>query len=256
MENYGFGDQGVRNVGIISIGDSTVYIGEYFQNPDKKEVKIFRSTNQLRSWEVAHLYQPDQIRHVHAILNDPYSDRLWVCTGDLNRESMVAWTDNDFESINPIGSGSQVWRVCQLVFTENSIYWGTDTGSDEVAGIYRWDKNTGENQRLIEVDGAVFYGTRLAKGTIVMSSDREGMENEKDDRTRLYIFKDDDHITTIECGTWDHHKPGFWFKFAKLRFQRNQGDDSLVISCLNQKEFPDGDLLIIHEDELLKAISD
>jgi hypothetical protein len=39
-----------------------------------------------------------------------------------------------------------------------------------------------------------------------------------------------------------------------LRFQRDQGGSSLAITCLNQKEFPDGELLIISEDNLLKAV--
>jgi hypothetical protein len=238
-------------VGLLSTGDNTVYFGEYFQNPDKKEVKILRSVDHLSAWETAHLYEPGEIRHVHAVMDDPYSDRIWVCTGDLNPESTVGWTADGFKTVNLIGSGSQIWRVCQLVFTEQAVYWGTDTGSDEVAGIYKWDRNSGESNRLIEVDGAVFYGTRLANGTIVMSSDREGMENEKDDKTKIYILTEDDHIITLEGGTWHHHKPGFWFKFAKLRFQRNQGDPFLAISVLNQQEFPDGDLIIIQEEELI-----
>lgn len=251
ITNYGFGDQGVRNDGLLSMGDSTVFYAEYFQNPAKEEVRIYRSTNDLKSWETAFTYPPDEIRHIHAIQHDPYTGRMWICTGDLDRESSVSWTDGSFDTIHPIGWGSQIWRVCQLVFTPEHLYWGTDTGDERMAGIYRWNRQTEALDRLYEPDGAIFYGITLADGTIVMSSDREGMANEKDDRTRLYVILPDDKLAVIDCGTWHHHKPGFWFKFAKLRFQRDCGAPWLVISCLNQKELPDGDLIIIHEDELL-----
>ena len=40
---------------------------------------------------------------------------------------------------------------------------------------------------------------------------------------------------------------------AKLRFQRDQGGPSLVITCLNQEEIRDGDLFIISEDTVLET---
>jgi len=253
LSNYGIGDQGIRNDGIINIDDSTVFFGEYFQNPNRDEVKIFKSMNNMNSWKVAFEFQPGQIRHIHAVQKDPYSDKLWLCTGDFNEESMVAWSNDNFKSITQIGQGSQLWRVCQLIFTEQFVFWGTDTGSEDLAGIYRWDKNTAEMEKLQKVDGAIFYGTRLARGTIVMSTNRQGRKNEIDNKTRLFIITDENKIASFICGTWNHNKPGFWFKYAKLRFQRKQGGSALVITCLNQKEFPDGDLLIISEDTLLQV---
>lgn len=253
IENYGFGDQGVRNDGITSIGDGTIYFGEYFQNVDKNKVRVFKSVRDLSDWEIAYEFKPGEIRHIHAVQIDPYSGNLWICTGDGDLESKVAWSDDQFNTLQIIGHGSQQWRVCQLVFTEESVYWGTDNGNKELAGIYQWSKQNGDVQKLMEVDGAVFYGTRLSNGLIVMSTDREGMDSELDDRTRLFILDDDNHITTIEGGTWNHNKPGFWFKFAKLRFQRNQGSPYLAISVLNQKELPDGDLILIHEDTIQTA---
>ena len=131
------------------------------------------------------------------------------------------------------------------------MLWGTDTASEKEAGIYSWDRNTGEVQKYQGIDGAIFFGTKLKNGTMVMSSDREGFKNEKDDKTRLYVISKDFNITSLECGTWDHKKPGFWFKYAMLRFQRDQGGPSLVITCLNQKEFPESELIIISEDSLI-----
>jgi hypothetical protein len=252
LVNYGFGDQGIRNDGILNADDSVVYFGEYFQNPDRNKVDLFKSRNKMSSWEVAYRFQPKLIRHIHAIQKDPYSDKLWVCTGDDDEESMIAWSDDEFKTIRKIGQGRQMWRVCQLIFTEDDVIWGTDNGSGTDAGIYRWDKETAEIHKYQNIDGAVFYATRLKNGTIVMSTDREGLNIEKDDKTRLYIISGDNKLTSIECGTWNHKMPGFWFKYALLRFQRNQGAGSLAVTCMNQKEFPDSELIIISEESLRK----
>ncbi len=252
LDHYGFEGQGMRNDGIVYIGDSVMYFGEYFTNPERTGVNLYKSNNNGKSWDTAYHFPAGQIRHIHAVQKDPYSEKLWVCTGDADDESMVAYSVDSFKTLTVIGQGSQIWRVCQLVFTENTVYWGTDTGHSKLAGIYKWNRESTELNKLQKINDAVFYCTRLAGGTIVMSTDREGMSNKKDDKTRIYIITDKSKTTCIEAGTWKHKKPGFRFKFAKLRFQRTQGASSLAMNCLNQMEFPDGDLLIIDEDELIE----
>jgi hypothetical protein len=254
LSHYGFGDQGARNNGIIDINDSTVFFGEYFGNLNRDQVRVFKSDNYCRNWWAVFRFQPGQIRHIHAIQKDPYTDKLWILTGDTNEESIMAWSDDEFDSIEILGQGSQLWRICQLVFTEDDIYWGTDTYSQKVSGIYRYNKETSVLEKLATTEGAVFFATRLANGTIVMTTNREGIPNESDNRTRLFVIDKNNKIITFECGTWKHNRKGFWFKFAMLRLQRNQDGQSLAITCLNQKEFPDGELIIISENELLKAV--
>lgn len=254
--HYGFGDQGIRNVGLTDINDSTVVFGEYYKNPKLSKVRIFKSSNNMNSWDVAYEFQPGQIRHIHAIQTDPYSNQRWICTGDVKEQPMIAYSDDEFKTITKIGNGSQLWRACQLVFTKDEVFWGTDTSSDSISGIYRWDRSTLKIEKLQKINGAVFFGTKLANGTIVMSTDREGFENEIGDKTTLFIIQNNLKITSIPGGTWNHKKPGFWFKFATLRFQRDQGASSLAITILNQKEFPDGELVIISEDELIAAKND
>jgi hypothetical protein len=254
LAHYGFGDQGIRNDGIVCIDDSTLYLGEYFQNPEKAKVRIFKSVNSGRSWRVAFEFQPGQIRHIHAVQQDTFSQVLWVCTGDRDEESSVIYSGDGFRSLDTLGQGSQQWRICQLVFTEDAVYWGTDTGEKEIAGIYRWNRKNKEIVKLSEIDGAMFFGTRLANGLIVMSTNREGGRSEKDDHTRIWIIMPENQTIPITGGTWRFKKPDFWSKFAQLRLQRNQGSTELAITCLNQREFPDGELIIISENTLLETV--
>ncbi|MBN1186979.1 MAG: hypothetical protein JXB49_32175 [Bacteroidales bacterium] len=256
LSHYGFGDQGIRNDGIVCVNDSVIYFGEYFQNPEKTKVNIFKSENSGRSWVVVREFQPGQIRHIHAIQKDPFSDKLWVCTGDNNEESMVSYSQDDFKTLIQIGEGSQIWRVCQLVFTEDAVYWGTDFGREEIAGIYRWDRIKKEVIKLQKTDAAMFFGTRLANGAIIMSTNMEEVDYPTDDKVRVWIVGPKDETISIVCGSWKHKKPGLRYKFAMLRFQRDQGSKSLAVTCLNIKEFPDGELLIFNENKLLEFMKE
>jgi len=251
LPHYGLGvGRGMLSNSLLKINDKQVFFSEYFRNEERTRVHVYSSNDFGKTWEIAYEFKPGVIRHIHALHKDPHTGNTWICTGDNDYECMIGQSDNNYHTIEFIGVGSQVWRTCHLVFTEDSIYWGTDTGSEDISGIYRLDKKDRRLTKLLKVDGAVFFGTRLEKGTILLSTDREGFPNEKDDRIRLYVITGNEQITELEFGTWKHKKTGFRFNFAKLRFQRNQGSDFLAISVLNQKEVPDGDLILISEDEL------
>jgi len=252
LAHFGKGiGRGIMSTGLLSTDINKFYFGEYFSNPERTSVSVYKFSSNNVAWETVYEFNAGQIRHIHALQSDPYTKLLWICTGDEDSEAMIGWSDNSFEHIHFIGQGSQVWRACQLVFTKEAVYWGTDTGSEDLAGIYRWDKKTKELALLHKTEGAVFFGTVLENGIIVMSTDREGFSNEKDNRTKLMLLNKNDKTITLLCGTWNYRKTGFRFNFAKLRFQRNQGNDFLAVSVLNQKEFPDGELLLFNETDLL-----
>lgn len=251
LRHYGIGDQGIHNNGILSVNDTILYFGEYFQNPDKNPVRIYKSVNGGQTWNVVYEFEQGQIRHIHALVKDPYTEKIWICTGDYNKESMVAWSDDGLQTIIPIGRGSQIWRVCQLIFSEESVYWATDNGIEEMSGIYRWDRESHEITRIHPIDGLLSqHATKLANGTMVFSTGMEDPEMDKNYKTRLWILSDNQRISLLECGSWNHHKSGFWFKYALLRLQRDKNGPALAVTCLNQKEFTDGDLIIIGENTL------
>ncbi|MBI9063356.1 MAG: hypothetical protein JEZ14_15345 [Marinilabiliaceae bacterium] len=257
LPQFGIGvGRGMMSTGLLNADDNLTFFGEYFRNEERIKVKIYRSTDFGQNWEVAFEFSSGTIRHIHSLQRDPYTGKLWICTGDTDDESMIGWSDDHFKNIHFIGRGTQTWRSCQLIFTEEAVYWGTDSGSEDLGGIYCWDKETMRLKKLLKVDGALFFGTRLEKGTMVMSTDREGFPNEKDDSTRLYIITNHNQVREIVCGTWLHKRHGLRFSFAKTRFQRNQGSNYLVLNFLNQKEISGGDLIMISESELNNSPSD
>jgi hypothetical protein len=254
LPNFGIKTgRGIMSTALLKTDNQRILFGEYFNNPERKSVKIYEYAKEVNHWGIAYEFHPGTIRHIHALQADCYSSNLWVCTGDEDKEPMIGISDDGLRTITPVGQGSQKWRACQLVFTEKAVYWGADTGSEEFGGIYRWARDTRSCEKLISVHGAVFFGTRLSNGIIVMSTDREGFPNEKDKKTRLFFLDNGDEIASLECGTWNNDKHGFRFNFAKLRLQRNQGSKALAVSCLNLKEIPEGDLLIFSEEDIKKC---
>lgn len=253
LPHFGYGiGRGVMSAGLSTDHNKSFFFGEYFGNTQREPVRIYRFSPGNNLWETAYEFRQGAVRHIHAIQSDPYSEKLWICTGDEDNECMIGWSDDSFNTITPIGQGSQAWRACQLVFTEEAVFWGADTGNIMASGIYKWSRTEKVLTRVVPFEGALFYGTRLANGNLVFTSDREGFPNEADDRTRLVILDGKEDPRMVEFGTWNYKAKGFRHNFAKLRLQRSQGNDYLAVSCLNIKEFPDGDMLLIPEEELVR----
>ena len=70
-------------------------------------------------------------RHVHTLNIDPYTDHVWIGTGDFNQHSHIYYSPDNGNSWKQVGFGSQDWRVLAIWFTKDYIYWSTDTNSPQ-----------------------------------------------------------------------------------------------------------------------------
>jgi hypothetical protein len=66
-------------------------------------------------------------RHIHTVVNDPYTGHIWIGTGDYNQHSHIFYTDDNGITWKHVGMGSQEWRVLSIWFTEKYVYWSMDT---------------------------------------------------------------------------------------------------------------------------------
>jgi len=241
--------RGIMPLGMARLKDGTILLGEYFRNHERAAVRVYSSTTEGRSWEVAHEFKPGEIRHVHSIQQDPYTDRAWLCAGDMGTEPRIAWSTDRGKTWNPIGAGAPQWVACGLAFTQEGVYWGTDTDSSEAAGLYRWDRASKKVTKLTPIDGLVLFATRLSNGMMVMSADREGSPLEKDSYTKLWLIADGRTVTSIQCGEWASRS-----RFGYMRIDATPGNTSLCFTCRNVRE-RDGDLLLIEASELVRVVS-
>src|SRR5690606_32225381 len=115
---------GSRPMALCTVED-TVYYGEYRSNggfsgdSERTPIHVWRSTKG-DTFEKA--WQFTNVRHIHAISHDPFTNRIWVTTGDRDEESALWYTDDNFATLHKFIGGSQQYRAIQLLFTEAHIY--------------------------------------------------------------------------------------------------------------------------------------
>jgi len=146
---------GSRPLALCRMNDSLLYYGEYRCRSKGEGVRVMMSRDGGRGWEVAYTF--NGIRHIHGMYQDPYTDSLWVTTGDANEESGIWVTRDLFENIQPVLFGNQQVRAVQLLFTRDHVYFGSDTNREENR-IYRLSRKGHTLESLKKVRGPVFYG--------------------------------------------------------------------------------------------------
>jgi len=136
--------------------DNELFFGEYGSNKSRKSVPIYRSKNFGKDWEIVYEIKPGKIRHIHGCYWDNYENKIWILTGDFKGENYLIKSDCDFKEIEWYGDGSQNWRACNLFFTQNEIYWITDS---EFQDNYLFKMNREDNVVLKteKFPGPVWY---------------------------------------------------------------------------------------------------
>lgn len=141
--------------------EGTTYLGEYPLESGTTP-RILASSDRGHSWRTA-VSLPD-VRHVHAVQRDPYTDDVWVTTGDTDAESRIGrLRDGEFAAV---GGGSQEWRAVELAFTPSSVVWGMDCAYADVNRIFRLPRQQvgaadPAPQPIHAVEGSVYYAATL-----------------------------------------------------------------------------------------------
>ncbi len=218
--------------GLCVIGN-TIIMGEYWGNKNREPVDIYSihvDDRRVEGCRIERLYQfnNNTIRHVHAIQQDPFSNRLWISTGDDDPECMIGLLDKETGKIEVVGMGSQKWRALSFAFRPQTVYWGTDNPLGENQ-IWCLDRLTGLIKMVGEVTGPVYYNTCLER-YIVFGTTMEKGEALQDGFGRLYAV---DVYGTIK-EVWKKKKD-IWnarlFGYGVLEFaEGNPGDNRFWVT--------------------------
>lgn len=157
--------------------DCVVY-GEYFSNPRRKEVTIYRRLlDEESEWEKIYEFPHKTIRHIHAIIPDKYRNQVFILTGDDDTESGVWITKNNFKSLEPILIGSQQYRSCCAFPIEEGLLFATDTPSEQnYIGIMKQDSSDFWGaKRLFNINGTVMYATKCEDNYIFNTAVEAGI---------------------------------------------------------------------------------
>jgi hypothetical protein len=167
-----------------------VYFGEYFMNPKRMPVRIWRLSNDLSQYAVAYTFPVGTIRHVHKVYQDPYDEkRIWVTTGDFKNECYLWYTDDGFQTLHNIGTGTQVWRAVSLLFTEDKLIWLTDTELEQ-NHIVSMDRRTHKIEFHGEVHSPTWYATQTSDGCYIATTTVEAAPGTTTDQAWVMFSED------------------------------------------------------------------
>ena len=149
---------GRRPLFLMLTPEDHLLYGEYRNNAERSPVSVWRSLDGGVTWRSAWTF--NNIRHIHGVFYDPYAKSIWVTTGDADAESGIWVTDDNFIHLDLIAGGAQRFRVIQLLFTKQFIYFGSDALTEENY-IYRMERKTGNIEILQAVSGTIFWGCKV-----------------------------------------------------------------------------------------------
>lgn len=151
------------------------------------------------NWEIAYTFEPGSIRHIHSVQYDPFSNKIWLTTGDNDSECSIGYLDGN-EYIK-IGEGSKKWIAVSLIFDEDYIYWGTDGTSKEYPDNYivRWSRSSDETEILETIDSDAFYSAK-GDSCMIITTDGGG--------SRETIWGSRDGVTWNELAGWERKRDG------------------------------------------------
>ena len=190
------GTMGVLPSGFC-FAEGAIYLGEYPLD-DACSPRVLRSDNRGRTWTT--VCSPDA-RHIHAVQRDPFTNDVWISTGDADEECRIGRLESG--SLEVVGTGSQQWRAVQLVFTPTAVLWGMDCPYRPRNHIFRLNRedisSCGVSPTPVHTLGSpVYYGTSLETNsgwTVAFSSAIEPATEPRHEATVVHASSADDFET-------------------------------------------------------------
>jgi hypothetical protein len=175
--------RGTRPLHIASTPDGRLFWGEYFDNAHRKEVHVYGSDDEGKSWDIVYSFAAGTIRHVHNVVYDAWEDCLWILTGDYGDECRIIRVSLDFQRIDTVVSGNQHARAVAMVPTKTGLYFSSDTPLER-NHIFHLDRS-GLLARLAELSSSSIYGCRVGE-EIFFSTMVEPSRINPDKHVRIY----------------------------------------------------------------------
>ncbi len=155
----------------------TVLWGDYFSNPDRKEVRIW-GLKDSKEPNVVYEFPAGSVRHIHNIIPDREGKGYYILTGDNDPQAGIYYSDAHFHSVEPVLTGVQQARAVQGFCVKNGIIYATDSVTEQNY-ICKLEKKEEWRQSIITpINGSCIYaasrGQVIYFSTTVESPETEG----------------------------------------------------------------------------------
>lgn len=194
--------------------DGNIYLGEYFMNPERRAVHIWRIEADLSHWQPA--CRLNGVRHVHGIYPDPCEQgTLWATAGDFAGECYLLRSRDRFKSIEKIGDGTQTWRAVNLFFTPEHVCWLTDSNLERNHACRMRRKN-----QALEIgqpmDNSTWYGGSTRESLHVAFTTVEQGEGILSNESAVIVSQDAFHWQKVFGFKKDFWRPVKVFKYGVI----------------------------------------
>lgn len=180
--------RGSKPLTIVEKTHEEVYFGEYFQNVENMPVHIYSLNVSTGELKVVYTFGQGEINHIHGLFRDKYTNRIWVVTGDKERECIIGYTEDNFEHFTVVFRGGQEYRCCQMFFYPDYIIYATDS-QFIFNTIKRIDRKTLEITPLQAVQGSVIKGGQAGNVSFLSTTVEPSTVN-RDQYAHLWVSKD------------------------------------------------------------------
>lgn len=194
--------------------EGNFYFGEYFMNPRRKFVNVWKISFDLRNWKS--VLQLNDLRHIHGIYPDPYSRGVfWMTVGDFQGECFILRTANSFESVERFGDGTQIWRAVNLFFDEQYITWLTDSHLEQNHAC-RLKRETGLIEIGQKINASTWYGCTTVEGLYIAFTTVERGPAIQTNESSILISEDGFYWKKIYGIKKDFWRPMQLFKYGVM----------------------------------------
>jgi hypothetical protein len=212
----------VLHCGLCEDEQGWTYFGEYFMNPERVPVRIWRVNPALDEWETAYEFREKLVRHVHGVFRDPYdAPALWATLGDAAGECGILRSRDRFRTVEWFGDGSQVWRAVNLFFTPDYICWLTDSPL-EPSHACRMDRRNGALEIGQPLECSGWYGSTTAEGLHVAFTTVEPGPAIRRSESSVLVSRDAFHWIEAASFKKDFYRPMQVFKFGVISVPSGQ----------------------------------
>jgi hypothetical protein len=175
-------------------------------------------------------------------------------TGDRDEECNISFSEDEGESWSEIGAGNQMFRAVSLMFTEDHVYWGSDAPTRQNY-IYRYVRRIGRIERLVAVDGPVYYSTCLNNSmklfATTVEGNSEGKSAEWDKKAHIWASKDGTRWEDI--ASWEKDSWPYILGFGTVLFAHGQHNKDAVFfttQCLKKVDNTSFCAVVRYENEI------
>ena len=171
---------------ILHLSTSTIgpIWGEYGYNPHKESKSIFCFDKDSRSIKLLYTFKKGEINHIHRIVEDRKTGRLYILTGDFDSSAAIYYTDDSFVSVKRLYAGSQEFRSCCAIADSGRLVYATDS---PVQVNHLKSIEDLQITDITELNGSCIHSC-IINNNLVCSTTVENQPNELDNSKNKYKY--------------------------------------------------------------------